>query len=131
MAAQTFIERMIIEPALPELDLAWAGNFRAQASNGESGAFSGAVGDYKSALQEHLQAIGAGQPEYVLVSESGPDHRKRFRVEVRSTSEGVSTVLAESEGSTKKAAQQEAARIAFANVRGSRPKSADSKAGRT
>ena len=47
------------------------------------GTFSGAVGDHKSALQEHLQASGAGQPQYVLTAQSGPDHRKRFRVEVR------------------------------------------------
>jgi ribonuclease-3 len=129
-AAETFIERAILAPALPELDLAWAGHFGAAASSGDSGAFAGAVGDHKSALQEHLQAIGAGQPEYVLVSESGPDHSKRFRVAVRSTSEGVSTVLAESEGSTKKAAQQEAARIAFANiVRPGRPAPDGGKAG--
>jgi len=115
-AAQAFIERSIIGPALPELDQAWAGHLGDAANNGGSGAFSGAVGDHKSALQEHLQATGAGQPEYVLVSETGPDHSKRFRVEVRTTSGGVSTVLAESEGSTKKAAQQEAARIAFANI---------------
>jgi ribonuclease-3 len=131
-AAQTFIESAIIEPALPELDLALAGHSSPVSGNGDSGAFSGAVGDHKSALQEHLQAIGAGQPEYVLVSESGPDHRKRFHVEVRSTTDGVSTVLAESEGSTKKAAQQEAARIAFANIMQERVHETDSgKAGHT
>lgn len=115
-AAQTFIERAVIEPALPELDLAVAGHANPVLSSGDSGTFSGAVGDHKSALQEHLQSTGAGQPEYVLISESGPDHRKRFHVEVRSTTDGVSTVLAESQGSTKKAAQQEAARIAFAKI---------------
>jgi ribonuclease-3 len=120
-AAAAFIEHAIIEPALPNLDLALAGQTQAKnhstAHSSDSGTFSGAVGDHKSALQEHLQAAGAGQPEYVLVSESGPDHRKRFRVEVRAnTADGVSTVLAESEGSTKKAAQQEAARIAFARL---------------
>jgi len=129
-AAQRFIERTIIGPALPELDRAWAGHVGAEAASGDSGAFAGAVGDHKSALQEHLQAIGAGQPEYVLVSESGPDHRKRFRVEVRATSDGISTVLAQSEGTTKKAAQQEAARIAFANiVREGRPPAPQSQTG--
>ena len=115
-AAQAFIERTILEPALPELDRALAGHSSPAATHGDSGVFSGAVGDHKSALQEHLQAIGAGQPEYVLISESGPDHLKRFHVEVRSTKNGVSTVLASSEGSTKKAAQQEAARIAFTSI---------------
>jgi len=61
-----------------------------------------------------LQAIGAGQPQYVLTAQSGPDHQKRFRVEVRiEQSGGTSRALAESEGTTKKQAQQEAARIAF------------------
>lgn len=103
-AARTFIEKHIIEPALPELNLALkAGD-----------TFSGAIGDHKSALQEYLQASGAGQPQYVLTAQSGPDHQKRFRVEVRiEDSEGVSVALAESEGTTKKQAQQEAARIAI------------------
>lgn len=103
-AARSFIEKHIIEPALPELNLA----IRA----GDT--FSGAIGDHKSALQEHLQATGAGQPHYVLTAQSGPDHQKRFRVEVRiADGAGGSIPLAESEGTTKKQAQQEAARIAF------------------
>ncbi len=124
-AVQAFIEKDILEPALPELNIALAGQKLAgqnQNSVSDSGAFSGAVGDHKSALQEHLQAIGAGQPEYVLISESGPDHHKRFRVVVRTTgADGSSTVLAESEGSTKKSAQQEAARIAFAGLMQAQP----------
>ena len=76
--------------------------------------FSGAIGDHKSALQEHLQATGAGQPHYVLTDQSGPDHQKRFRVEVRIQDKtGGSRALAESEGTTKKQAQQDAARLAF------------------
>ena len=42
-----------------------------------------ALGNYKSALQERLQAERAGTPVYRVKSESGPDHRKRFLVEVR------------------------------------------------
>lgn len=103
-AARAFIEKHIIEPALPDLNLALkAGD-----------TFSGAIGDHKSALQEYLQATGSGQPQYVLTAQSGPDHQKRFRVEVRiEDSEGTTIALAESEGTTKKQAQQEAARIAF------------------
>ena len=108
-AAAEFIEAKIVEPALPELQLAVS-----QPGASNSATFSGAVGDHKSALQEYLQATGAGLPQYVLTAETGPDHRKRFRIEVRSVdSSGATTVLAESEGSTKKEAQQEAARIAF------------------
>jgi len=103
-AARAFIEKHIIEPALPDLHLALEG----------SKTFSGAIGDHKSALQEHLQATGAGQPHYVLTDQSGPDHQKRFRVEVRvDDKSGGSRALAESEGSTKKQAQQAAARLAF------------------
>src|ERR1700722_15566452 len=103
-AARNFIEKHIIQPALPELHLAL-----------QAGAtFSGAIGDHKSALQEYLQATGAGQPHYVLTDQSGPDHQKRFRVEVRvDDKSGGSRALAESEGTTKKQAQQAAARLAF------------------
>ena len=79
--------------------------------------FSGAVGDYKSALQEHLQAAGAGQPKYVMTDQSGPDHRKNFRIEVRvADGAGGWRTLAEAEGTTKKLAQQEAARRALTSL---------------
>ncbi len=42
-----------------------------------------ALGNYKSALQERLQASRSGTPVYRVKSESGPDHHKRFLVEVR------------------------------------------------
>jgi ribonuclease III len=103
-AARSFVEKEIIEPALPTL--------QAALHNGDT--FSGAIGDHKSALQEHLQSIGAGQPEYVLTAQSGPDHAKRFRVQVRiNDPSGKPRALAESEASTKKKAQQESARLAF------------------
>jgi ribonuclease-3 len=110
-----FIEKNIFEPALPEITLALA------TPNGAgSSSFSGAVGDHKSALQEHLQASGLGQPEYLLVSESGPDHQKRFHVQVvvhgGTSADGTPTILAESDGPTKKAAQQEAARLALLRI---------------
>src|SRR4029077_11060409 len=41
------------------------------------------VTDYKSALQETLQAIARPQPAYVLVKESGPEHQKTFTIEAR------------------------------------------------
>jgi len=75
-----------------------------------------ALGDHKSALQEHLQATHAGVPAYLVESESGPDHRKRFQVEVRlRTADGqLGDSLASGIGSTKKKAEQEAARRALA-----------------
>ena len=67
------------------------------------------VGDFKSTLQERVQSRGKPPPEYVVVGESGPDHHKMFQVEVRVRGEA----LAEAFGSSKKEAEQEAARLAL------------------
>jgi ribonuclease-3 len=102
--ARAFIEGCIIEPSLPAL----------QGALDSRNTFSDAIGDHKSALQEYLQAIGSGQPQYVLKAQTGPDHQKLFSVEVRiPDGNGGSRALAESEGTTKKQAQQRAARIGF------------------
>ena len=78
-----------------------------------------ALGNYKSALQEHLQATHAGAPVYRVKSESGPDHRKRFLVEVRlKTADAVTgKQLARGMGSTKKHAEQDAARRALERLK--------------
>ncbi len=71
------------------------------------------VTDYKSALQETLQALGRPQPSYVLVKERGPEHSKTFTVEVRlqsSANGGQAEFVGQAEGSTKKNAEQDAAR---------------------
>ena len=74
-----------------------------------------ALGNYKSALQERLQAAGAGVPVYRVKTESGPDHHKRFLVEVRLKSEAgqKGKPLARGMGRTKKHAEQDAARRAL------------------
>lgn len=74
-----------------------------------------ALGNYKSALQEQLQAAGAGAPIYRVKTESGPDHHKRFLVEVRLKSEAgqKGKPLARGMGRTKKHAEQDAARRAL------------------
>jgi ribonuclease-3 len=69
--------------------------------------------DYKSALQERLQALGRPQPSYVLVKEHGPQHRKTFTVEVRLQALGERRdfeFVGRAEGLTKKNAEQGAAR---------------------
>jgi ribonuclease-3 len=66
-------------------------------------------GDKKSALQEFLQGRGHPPAEYRLAGESGPDHQKTFRIEVWASGER----LAAAEGSTKKEAEQRAARTAL------------------
>jgi ribonuclease-3 len=77
-----------------------------------------ALGNYKSALQERLQAERAGAPVYRVKSESGPDHRKRFLVEVRlkSTEGEPGKPLARGTGTTKKHAEQDAARRALVRL---------------
>jgi ribonuclease III len=79
-----------------------------------------ALGNYKSALQEHLQAEHVGTPVYKVKSESGPDHRKRFLVEVRlkAADSQPGKPLARGLGSTKKHAEQDAARRALARLTG-------------
>jgi ribonuclease-3 len=69
--------------------------------------------DHKSALQEWLHARGAPPPEYRVVRESGPDHCKRFLVEVRHDGEAV----ASAEAGNKKEAEQAAARQALETLR--------------
>jgi ribonuclease-3 len=65
--------------------------------------------DRKSALQEYLQGRGQPPAEYRLAGESGPDHQKLFQIEVWISGE----CLATGEGSTKKEAEQRAARRAL------------------
>jgi ribonuclease-3 len=74
-----------------------------------------ALGNFKSALQEKLQAARAGTPVYRVKGESGPAHRKRFLVEVRvKTGSGDrNEPMARGTGSTKKLAEQDAARRAL------------------
>jgi ribonuclease-3 len=70
------------------------------------------VTDYKSALQERLQAASRPQPAYVLVKESGPEHQKTFTIEARLFALGGNQVefVGRAQGSTKKNAEQDAAR---------------------
>jgi len=65
--------------------------------------------DYKSALQERVQALGRPLPEYRIAGEEGPDHRKIFSIEVVVGGE----VLGSASGKAKKEAEQEAARLAL------------------
>jgi ribonuclease III len=90
-AARDLLQRALFEQALEE--------------RGERIAES----DRKSALQEFLQGRGRPPAEYRLAGESGPDHQKVFQIEVWINGE----CLAKGEGSTKKEAEQQAARTAL------------------
>jgi len=65
--------------------------------------------DYKTQLQEIVQQNKEELLSYVLVKESGPDHDKRFQVEVHLNS----NVIGKGGGRSKKEAEQQAAREAL------------------
>jgi ribonuclease III len=93
--ARDFVVRVIVEPELAHMNL-------------ETSAIP--VMDFKSALQEALQARGGPQPVYALVKEEGPEHKKTFTVEVRLPAPDMGQFVGRAQGATKKRAEQEAAR---------------------
>lgn len=68
--------------------------------------------DYKTGLQERVQQKKNQTLTYVLVGESGPDHDKWFEVEVLLNGKP----LGKGCGSSKKRAEQDAARVALENL---------------
>ena len=93
--ARDFILRAIVDPELAHMKL-------------ETSAMP--VMDFKSALQERLQASGRPQPVYALVKEEGPEHKKTFTVEIKLAEPEIAEFVARAQGTTKKRAEQEAAR---------------------
>ena len=79
------------------------------ASAGDRAAEASFTEDWKSALQERLQADGRGLPHYRLVAAEGPEHRKRFEIEVIAAGQP----LARATGRSKKDAEQQAAKAAL------------------
>lgn len=65
--------------------------------------------DPKTRLQEKIQADRKITPTYHLLSTEGPDHAKQFKVEVRIHDVSISSAS----GSSKKDAEQNAARLAL------------------
>ena len=65
--------------------------------------------DYKTALQEQVQQKKNQVLTYTLIGESGPDHDKHFIVQVQLNGQ----VVGQGEGSSKKRAEQDAARAAM------------------
>lgn len=104
-AARVFIVERLIEPQLRRLE--------------EPGKGVRALTDFKSALQEFLQAQQKTQPVYVVVEEEGPEHQKTFTVEVRIHSHGSRKPehVSRAQGPTKKKAEQLAAKRALDHLR--------------
>lgn len=70
---------------------------------------AGAVGDYKTQLQEWCQKRFDVLPQYVTVRETGPDHRKVFEVQLTVRGDVVGVGV----GRSKKEAEQMAAKQAL------------------
>src|SRR3989441_2860048 len=97
-AACAFVLREIVSPELERM---------------ERGGGTLPVTDFKSALQEAAQGLGLPQPSYVLVQEAGPEHSKIFTVEARLNAvdgRRPAEFVGRAQGSTKKNAEQDAAR---------------------
>ncbi len=95
-AAREFVEKYVLPPDLSDEA---GGNFPV---------------DFKSALQEYLQAEHLPAAEYRVTAENGPEHEKLFTVEVRA-GEGRS---AEGTGRSKKSAEQSAAELLLERLNG-------------
>ena len=101
--AREFILRRIVDPELERL--------------AEQATDAFPITDHKSALQELLQAAGRPQPSYTVVKEEGPEHKKTFTVEVSILGESQAGYVGRAQGSTKKTAEQRAAREALEHLR--------------
>lgn len=73
--------------------------------------------NYKSLLQEYIQALHKIPPRYRVNATAGPDHAKEFTVEVVVRG----NVLGQGVGKTKKHAEQEAAREAYRRLTNAPP----------
>ncbi len=69
--------------------------------------------DYKTTLQEITQAHFGVVPEYKLISATGPDHKKEFEIGVLINGKEY----ARAKGKSKKAAQQEGAKITIEKLK--------------
>lgn len=95
-AARAFVEKFVLPPDLAQ---------------NSADLFST---DYKSALQERLQAARLGPAAYRIVEEKGPEHRKIFTVEVVAAGD----LRARGHGKNKKAAELQAAERLLEDLRG-------------
>lgn len=70
------------------------------------------INDYKTILQEFLQQNSIERPVYHVLEETGPDHNKQFTIEVTHLKKSLGDGI----GSSKKDAEQNAARKALQNL---------------
>jgi ribonuclease-3 len=75
----------------------------------EGGDLSTIYSDYKTAVQEKCQILFREMPRYIVISETGPDHDKRFETSLVIGERMIATGI----GRSKKEAEQQAARTAI------------------
>ena len=80
----------------------------------EAGGAAAVYTDYKTAAQEICQNLYREFPRYLLLSETGPDHEKRFETSLVIGER----VIATGTGKSKKEAEQKAAKVALETLRG-------------
>lgn len=68
--------------------------------------------DYKTRLQERLQALHGGMPHYELVHVEGPPHQRTYSVEAQFRGD----CIGQGQGRSKKSAEQEAAKQALEHL---------------
>ncbi len=90
------------------------GEVAAQTRAARDGGAAPPVRDSKTALQEWLQARGRALPLYRLLDTAGPDHARRFTVEVQVEGQPLGT----GESTTKKGAEAQAALGALRRLEG-------------
>jgi len=73
----------------------------------------GTLKDSKTRLQEHLQAAGRPLPEYTVLNEEGPPHRRSFRIRCRLADDGSEST---GEGASRKFAEQQSAERMLHNL---------------
>ena len=71
------------------------------------------INDFKSYLQEHVQQKHKCLPRYKVIQEDGPDHEKKFNVEVRIKGK----VMGKGWGLSKKKAEMMAAQSAWKRIK--------------
>lgn len=108
-ALEAVLAAVFLDQGLPATAKLIRRLFREEIESVEAGEASA---DYKSLLQEYVLRYFKATPDYRIVGESGPGHRRRFHVSVgwkgRQYGQGA--------GPSKKAASQEAAKAALEHV---------------
>ena len=79
----------------------------------EEGELSAVYRDYKTAVQEMSQVLFREMPRYMVISETGPDHDKRFETSLMIGERVIATGM----GRSKKEAEQQAAKMALEELR--------------